>query len=211
MALDRRAWRGGGPPWGIVVAIVQGSGADSLDALAARYGVLLVRPAVPGRGQRPEPRPAEPGGVAGWHSDAGWVLVGRGASGARPGRSWGRSSGRSNLSRYCSPVSSRRIRPSDCRAAGSCRRLPLTGHVAVAAAGPPGRSPGWLRRAARGNRAGAVLRSRRADSRYAAFLPAGHDRKITIGQIRTKWYLCGSTADRWRSGSRPTCWNAPSP
>ncbi len=81
MALDRRAGRGAAAR-GVIVAIVTGSGADSLDALAAGPGVLLVRPAVPGAGQRQELRQDEQDGVTGWVSGTGWVLVGRGASGS---------------------------------------------------------------------------------------------------------------------------------
>src|SRR5260370_41901360 len=75
MALGRRTGPGAETARGIVVAVVTGRGASSLDALPAALGVLLVRPAVPPDGQRPEP-------VSGWHSGTGWVLVGRGASGA---------------------------------------------------------------------------------------------------------------------------------
>ena len=81
MALDRGTVRGEAE-WAVIVAIVRGPGADSLDAIPAALGVLLVRPAVRADGQRPELQPEKRDGVTGWISDTGWVLVGRGAAGA---------------------------------------------------------------------------------------------------------------------------------
>src|SRR5271155_1847015 len=82
MAVERRAGSNAGKAWAIIVAIAAGSEVSSLDELAADFGVPLVRPAVPGAGQRPELRPVERDGVAGWHSRTGWGLVRRGGSGA---------------------------------------------------------------------------------------------------------------------------------
>ncbi len=195
MALDRRPGPADGAARGIVVAIVTGPRASHLDPVAARYGVLLVRPAVPAKGQWPQPRSAELDGVTGWHSDTGWLLVGRGASGATTKVALGSFFGPQQLEQVlltgkltpyqAERLSGRRI----------VQRLAGDRPVAVALlARLAGREdgPDGLREAI----AQALsLDLSRPDSRYAAFLPAGQHRERTVAQIKTKWYLYDGTAE----------------
>ncbi len=184
MAVDRRTARGDEAEPGVIVAIVTEPGADSLDALPAALGVLLVRPAVPGAGPQPEPRLEERDGVTGWVSGTGWVLVSRGASGATTEAALGSFLGPEQLEQVFTGLPT----PYQAGRLSGHRLMPL----------PANHRPGAVR-------ALASLAGRRDDghgglreeiaqalffdlyghgSRYAAFLPAGLGRNRTIRLIR---------------------------
>ena len=180
MALDRY----GEAELGVIVAIVGGPGADSLDALPAAFGVLLVRPAA-ADGHWPVPRLDEQNGITGWVSDTGWVLVGRGASGASIRAELGSFFGPEQLEQVlrtglltpyqAGRLSGHRIMPP------SAYDQPGAAAALARLAGRPQDGPGGLREA--------IAQALFSDlygpgSRYAAFLPAGQGRNRTIRLIR---------------------------
>ena len=185
MALDRRALPASELPRSIVVTIETGPGASSLDAIPTEFGVLLVRPAAAADGQWPEPRQADRDGVAGWHSETGWVLVGRGASGATTEAALGSFFGPEQFEQV---LLTGLLTPYQAERLSGRRIVPPLAFDRTGAVGALARQAG--RQDGPGGLRAAIAQALSADpsgpgSRYAAFLPAGLGRDESIAVIRT--------------------------